>query len=85
MQRRISTIAGWIDSGVFVEGNEPLPKKSDQEEFFNDFCKTLTMLGWLPILVAGRAIYEECLFEKGKDQYRLTLVDNRSYKINKEI
>ncbi len=84
MEVKVSALAGWIDNGRLLQGNEPFDEKQDQETFFNEMCKALTMLEWVPTLVTGKAIQEECLFKKGEAQYRLSLENERVYMFKKE-
>lgn len=84
VQRKVSTIAQWIDNGRLLEGNEPFFRQEERSDFFSGILRALVALGWMPDTVTDKALYEECLFKKGSMQYRFSLMDERGYKFKRE-
>ena len=83
MEKKVTSIAEWINNGRLLEGNEPFESRTDRELFFFGLCNALANLGWASKLDI-EAPEQTVILEKGENKYSLVLKDGRSYKFKKE-
>ena len=85
MEKKVSSIAEWINNGRLLEGNERFEEQSTRTAFFDGLCMAMDKFGWMVVSLPPKPMSEDCLFVKHDVKYRLSLKNGTSYRFKKEI